>query len=138
MAITQTLCTSFKSEILQGTHALLTDTLKIALYSSTATLNADTTVYTTTGEISGTGYSAGGTTISGVSIATASGVAYLTFNNVSWVTSTITARGALIYNSSKSNKTIAVLDFGSDKISQASTFLITLPAAAYTTAIIRI
>lgn len=134
--ITQGLTTSFKSEILTGVHNLLTDTLKIALYSSVANINADTSVYTTTGEVVYSGYTAGGVTLTGVTINTNNTVAYVSFHNAVW-SGQITARGALIYNASKSNKTVAVLDFGSDKTS-ASTFTVVFPENSYTNAIIRI
>ena len=117
MAITQALCTSFKTEILGGTHDLDTDVLKIALYTSSATLDATTTAYSSTNEVSGTGYTAGGETVSGATITSSGTTAFVDFSDVTWSSSTITARGALIYNSSKSNKAVAVLNFGSDKSS---------------------
>lgn len=139
MAITQAMCTSFKVDLLAGNQDFDTDTFKIALYTSSATLDASTTVYTTTGESSGTGYTAGGNTLT-VSVApTSSGTtAYISFANTAWTTATITARGALIYNSTKSNKAVCVLDFGSDKTSTAGTFQINFPTADAANAIIRI
>jgi hypothetical protein len=134
MSIVQTQTTSFKKELYQGVHDLSTDTLKIALYTASADLNADTTVYTVTGEVSATGYTAGGSVLTGVTIESSGSVAYVNFANVSWA-ATITARCALIYNSSQSNKSIAVLDFGSDKTSSA--FTITMPSNTSTTALIR-
>ena len=134
MSIVQTQTTSFKKELYQGVHDLSTDTLKIALYTASADLNADTTVYTVTGEVSATGYTAGGEVLTGVTIESSGSVAYVNFANVSWA-ATITARCALIYNSSQSNKSIAVLDFGSDKTSSA--FTITMPTNSSTTALIR-
>lgn len=134
MSIVQTQTTSFKKELYQGVHDLSTDTLKIALYTASADLNADTTVYTVTGEVSATGYTAGGEVLTGVTIESSGSVAYVNFANVSWA-ATITARCALIYNSSQSNKSIAVLDFGSDKTSSA--FTITMPTNTSTTALIR-
>jgi hypothetical protein len=134
MSIVQTQTTSFKKELYQGVHDLSTDTLKIALYTASADLNADTTVYTITGEVSATGYTAGGEVLTGVTIESSGSVAYVNFANVSWA-ATITARCALIYNSSQSNKSIAVLDFGSDKTSSA--FTITMPSNTSTTALIR-
>jgi len=134
MSIVQTQTTSFKKELYQGVHDLSTDTLKIALYTASADLNADTTVYTITGEVSATGYTAGGSVLTGVTIESSGSVAYVNFANVSWA-ATITARCALIYNSSQSNKSIAVLDFGSDKTSSA--FTITMPSNTSTTALIR-
>ena len=135
MSIVQTQTTSFKKELYQAIHDLSTDTVKIALYTGNADLNADTTVYSATNEVSGTGYTAGGQTMTGVSISSSGYVAYANWNNVSW-TSALTARCALIYNASKSNKSIAVLDFGADKTSTV-TFTITMPANGSTTALIR-
>jgi len=135
MSIVQTQTTSFKAELYQAVHDLLTDTLKIALYTANADLNADTTVYSTTNEVVSSGYTAGGATLTGVTLGTSGYVAYVNFNNVSWTTS-VTARCALIYNASKSNKAIAVLDFGADKTS-VTTFLITMPQNSPTTALIR-
>jgi len=140
MAITQTVCTSFKVELLSGTHDFNSDTFKLALYTSSATLNAATSGYTASGEVaSGSGYTAGGKDLT-VSQTPTSGseIAYISFSDVSWVSSTITARGALVYNSSKSNKAVAVLDFGSDKSSSSSTFTVTFPASNQNSAIVRI
>lgn len=140
MAITQTLCSSFKREILLGEHDLDTDVLKLALYTSSATLGAGTTAYTTANEVSssGTNYTAGGNTLTGASVTLDGTTAIVTFAATSWAASNITARGALIYNSSKSDKAIAVLDFGGDKTSTNTTFLIDFPAATASTAVIRI
>ena len=135
MSIVQTQTTSFKKELYQAIHDLATDTIKIALYTANADLNADTTVYSATNEVSGTGYTAGGQTMTGVSISSSGYTAYVNWNNVSW-TAALTARCALIYNASKSNKSIAVLDFGADKTSTV-TFTITMPANGSTTALIR-
>jgi hypothetical protein len=138
MAITSALCNSFKHEILTGgIHVLTTDTIKLALYSSSATLNEDTTAYTTTNEVSGSGYSAGGETLTGVSVSLSGSVAIVDFSDPSWSGASFTARGALIYNSSKSNRAIAVLDFGSDKTASGGQLRVTLPAAAADTAIIQ-
>lgn len=137
MALRQGLTTSFKKEILLGEHNLESNTLKIALYTALATLDENTTVYTTTNEITGTGYVAGGQTLSGVSVSTSGLIAYVSFDNVVWDPASFTARGALIYNSSVGNKSIAVLDFGSDK--QTTTkFTIEVPPDTPTAAIIRI
>ena len=137
MALRQGLTTSFKKEILLGQHNLESNTLKIALYTALATLDENTTEYTTTNEITGTGYTAGGQTLSGVSVSTSGLIAYVSFDNVVWDPASFTARGALIYNASVSNKSIAVLDFGSDK--QTSTkFTIEVPPDTATAAIIRI
>jgi len=135
--ITQTATTSFKSDILTGGQALTTDTIKLALYTGDANLTADTTAYTTVGEVVGTGYTAGGKTCTNVTVNTLNGVAYVSFDNLTWTSSAFTCRGALIYNASKSNKSIAVLNFGSDKTC-SSTFTVTLPANTYTSAIIRV
>jgi len=136
MAIQQGQTTSFKQQILLGQYDLTTDVLKIALYNAPATLGPLTTVYSATNEIVASGYTAGGAVLVNVTVAALNGVAYVSFNNPSW-NGVLTARGALIYNSSKSNKSIAVLDFGSDKTS-ANTFTITLPANTYSSAVIRI
>lgn len=138
MAISQAMCSSFKQQILLGEHDLDTDVLKIALYTSLATLSAATTAYTTSDEVVGTGYTAGGNTLTGATVSLTGTTAFVDFADTSWTTATITARGALIYNSSKSNKAIAVLDFGSDKTSTAGTFTIQFPANDATNAIVRI
>ena len=135
MSISQTLCTSFKAELYEAVHNLLTDTIRIALYTDNATLNESTTVYTTTGEISGAGYTAGGIVLTGATINTSGQIAYVDFADAVW-TGALTARGALIYNASKSNKAIAVLDFGTDKTS-VITFTVTMPANTSTSALIR-
>ena len=133
MSIVQTQTTSFKKELYQGIHDLSTDTIKIALYTAVADLNADTTAYSSTNEVVASGYSAA--VMTGVSISSSGSVAYVNWDNVSW-TAALTARCALIYNYSKANRSIAVLDFGSDKTS-TTTFLITMPANTVTTALIR-
>jgi len=140
MAITQSMVSSFKEEILNGTHNLTTDTIKIALYTSSATLDSTTTVYSTSNEVSssGTNYTAGGNTLTGQVVSLDGTTAIVDFSDTTWTAATITARGALIYNSSKSNKAIAVLDFGSDKTSTSGNFTVNFPAAAAATAIVRI
>ena len=135
MSIVQTQTTSFKKELYQGIHDLSTDTIKIALYTGNADLNEATTVYSATNEVVAAGYTAGGETMTGVAISSSGYVAYANWDNVSW-TAALTARCALIYNASKGNKSIAVLDFGSDKTS-TTTFTITMPANTSTTALIR-
>jgi hypothetical protein len=135
MSIVQTQTTSFKKELYTAVHNLATDTIKIALYTGNANLNEDTTVYSATNEVSGTGYTAGGEIMTGVAISSSGYVAYANWNNVSW-TAALTARCALIYNVTQGNKSIAVLDFGSDKTS-TTTFTITMPANTSTTALIR-
>jgi len=131
--ITQTATTSFKADLLKGVHDFNTDTFKLALYLATANLDANTTVYTATGETAGTGYVAGGNTLTGVSVNDAG---FVIFTNTTWNPAVFTARGALIYNSSKGNKSVAVLDFGSDKTA-TNTFLVQMPANTATSALIR-
>ncbi len=138
MAITQAMCSSFKLLLLLGEHDMDTDTIKIALYTSAATLDASTTVYTTSDEVVGTGYTAGGNTLTGASVSLSSTTAFVDFSDTTWSTATITARGALIYNSSKSNKAVAVLDFGGDKTSTAGDFTVQFPTNDASSAIIRI
>ena len=143
MAISQAMCTSFKVELLDGVHNFDTggDTFKIALYTSSATLGASTTAYTTSNEVSssGTNYTAGGNTLTVSQVPTSTGTtAFLDFADTTWAAATITARGALIYNSSKSDKAVAVLDFGSDKTSTDGDFTINFPTADASNAIIRI
>lgn len=141
MAITQAVATSFKQELMVGTHNFTLTTgnvFKIALYTSSATLSAATTAYSATNEVSGTGYSAAGNTLTNVTPTTSGTTAFTDFADTTWSTSTITARGALIYNSSASNKAVVVLDFGSDKSSSAGDFTIVFPTADATNAIIRV
>jgi hypothetical protein len=142
MAIVQTPCTSFKQELAQGVHnfsAVGGDAFKLALYTSAATLGATTTVYTTTGEASGTGYSEGGIALTNVGVATSGVIAYLSFVSPAVFTGvTLTCRGALIYNSSKSNKAVCVLDFGDDISALGQNLNVTFPPVNLTSAIIRI
>ena len=138
MASTQAFCTSAEVDFLGGVHDLDTDTIKIALYTSAATLGATTTAYTTSNEVVGTGYTAGGNTLASPVISADGTTGIVDFADTVWSTSTITARGALIYNASKSNKAIAVLDFGSDKSSSGGDFTVIMPAATAAAAIIRI
>jgi hypothetical protein len=138
MAITAAICNSFKQEILQGVHEAA-DTYKIALYTSAATLNKDTTAYSATNEASGAGYTAGGADLAGFSVTIDGDTAILDWTtNPSWADATITARGALIYNSTQGNKAVAVLDFGGDITSTSAPFTVTLPAPAAATGLIRI
>ena len=132
--ILQTQTTSFKTQLYTGVHNLLTDTLYIALYTANANLNEATTVYTTSGEVTGTGYVAGGVTLTGVTINSSGFTAYVDFADVVFNAS-VTARCALIYNVTQGNKSIAVLDFGSDKTS--TNFTITMPANTSSAALIR-
>ena len=135
--IAQTITTSFKQDILQGVQSLTTDVLKMALYTGAASLDADTTIYTTLNEVTGTGYTAGGKLCSNVTINTLGTTVYVSFDNVQWTGVSFTCRGALIYNTSKSNKTVAVLNFGSDKLAGPN-FTVTLPANSANSALIRI
>jgi|TARA_R100001440_G_scaffold39983_2_gene59612 hypothetical protein len=131
-------CTSFKEEILEGVHDFTSHTFKLALYTSSATIDATTTAYSTTNEVSGTGYSAGGATLTATNPTTSGTTAFVDFSDVAFSNSTITARGCLIYNSSASNKAVAVFDFGSDQASSSSTFTIQFPTADASNAIVRI
>lgn len=132
--ILQTQTTSFKKELYQGIHDLTTDDIYIALYTANADLNETTTAYTTSGEVTGSGYTAGGVAMSGITINSSGFTAYVDFADVVFNAS-VTARCALIYNVSQGNKSIAVLDFGSDKTS--TNFTITMPANTATAALIR-
>lgn len=150
MAISQAMCTSFKVDLLNGKQAFGTtvaragttaDTFKIALYTSSATLDATTTTYSATNEVSssGTNYTAGGNTLSVSQVPTSTGTtAWLDFTDTTWSNATITANGALIYNNTQGNAAVAVLAFGGDKTSTAGDFTIVFPTANSTAAIIRI
>ena len=156
MAITQAMCTSFKAEILLAVHDFREtdgDTFKLALYTSSASIDANTTAYSATNEVTGTNYSAGGGTLTRLGVVTSNntastGVGFTDFSDLTFSNATITARGALIYNNTPSansnanttltNAAVAVLDFGSDKTSTDGDFTIVFPAATNTTAIIRI
>ena len=141
MAISQAMCTSFKLALLDGEmdfSSNTSQTFKIALYTSAATLGATTTVYSVTNEVSGTGYTAGGNTLTVVAPTTSGTTAYLDFADTTWATATITARGALIYQSGGTNPAVAVLDFGADKTSTAGDFTIQFPTANASDAIIRV
>ena len=139
MAITQSLCASFKAELLAAVHdftPLTGDTFKIALYTSVADISSNSTVYTTVGEVVGSGYVAGGKVLLGQTI-TLSGInAFVTFTSIAWSSSTLTASGALIYNSTKANKAVAVLNFGGPFSSNGTPFTVTFPPATATTAVI--
>lgn len=142
--------TSFKLDLLNGIHAIGTtvargsttaDTFKIALYTSSATLDATTTAYTSSNETTntaGTAYTAGGQALTSATTTSSGTTAFASFANASWASASFTARGALIYNSTQSNKSVAVLDFGSDKTASAGTFTIIFPSADASNAIIRI
>ena len=142
MAISQAVCTSFKQELLVGTHnftASSGDTFKIALYTSSASLGASTTAFTTSNEVSDSGsYSSGGGSLTSVTPTTSGTTAICDFADISFTSATITARGALIYNSSQSNKAVAVLDFGGDKTSTSGTITIQFPTADASNAILRL
>lgn len=138
MAITQGMCSSFKEQLLKGEHDFDVDTFKIALYTSSATLDTSTTVYTTSNEVSGVGYVAGGNTLTGTTVSLTGNTAFVDFSDTTWSGATITARGALVYNSSKSNKAVAVLDFGSDKTSTSGDFTVQFPTNDATNALIRL
>jgi hypothetical protein len=131
------MCTSFKSEILQEGHQMATDTIKLALFTSSASLGAGTTAYSTSNEVSGTGYTAGGVTLTSTTVSTSGTTAFFDADDPEFTSASFTARGALIYNSSNSDKAIAVLDFGGDFTVSSGTFKIVFPAAG-TNAIIRI
>ena len=136
MSIIQTQTTSFKAQLYQGIHDLTTDVIKIALYTANANLNEDTTVYSSTDEVAATGtYVAGGAQLTPITVSTSGYTAYVGFPNISWA-GAITARCALIYNETQGNKSVAVLDFGSDKTS-TTTFTITMPTNGPTTSLIR-
>jgi hypothetical protein len=147
MALSQTATTSFKVELLQGVHNFgptSPDTFKVALYTGAATLSATTTVYTTSNEVTGSGYTAGGNVLV-ISVSPTAGnntqqvpTAYISFQNSTWSSATFTARGALIYNASQGNKSVAVLDFGSDKTVNNDNFVINFPPPDPNNAIVRI
>jgi hypothetical protein len=134
--IYQTQTVSFREELLKAIHDLQTDTIKLALYTSSATLDEDTTVYSATNEITGTGYSAGGVVLTGVTINNLNGIVYVSFDNAAWSPASFTAAGGLIYNASKANRSIAVLSFGNDKTATNS-FTVQMPANTYTSALLR-
>ena len=140
MAITQAMTDSFKVQLLNGVQNFSADTYKIALYTSAATLSNATTAYTTSNEVAtGGGYTAGGNTLTVSTLPTSTGnVAFLSFANSSWSNATITAAGALIYNSSQGNSAVASLSFGGDKTSTSGTFSVIFPTPDATSAIIRI
>ena len=140
MAITSAIATSFKQELLVEGHNLTNgdDTLKLELYTSSATLGAGTTAYVTTGQVTGTNYTAGGSALTNVTPTTSGTTAIVDFADLTFGTATVTARGCLIYNTSNSNKAICAIDFGGDKTSTAGDFTVVFPAATATGAIIRL
>jgi hypothetical protein len=137
--IQQGLTNSFKQEMLQAGQNIVTDTLRMALYTAFSDVGPTTAIYTAANEVSGTGYTAGGEIVTGatVSVDVQSGTVYVDFDDVSWPGASFTARGALIYNASQGNKSIAVLDFGSDKTFTSNSNTVTMPVNTATTALIR-
>ena len=138
MAISQGMCISFKKQVLLGDQDFDANTFKLALFTSAASLSSGTTAYSTSAEVSGTGYTAGGNTLSIVTVATDGSVAIVDVSNTEWTSASFTTRGGLIYNSSKSDSAVAVLDFGGNKQVENGTFTIQFPVAAASTAIIRL
>lgn len=136
--ITAGLTNSFKEQLLLGVHDFSVDTLKMALYTSDAELGPTTTEYTATAEVSGTGYTATGQVLTGVTVSLSQGVAYVSFDDPTWTASTFTTRGALIYNVTKSNKSIGVLNFGLDQTMLSQQFQVQLPTDNADNALIRI
>jgi|TARA_R110000823_G_scaffold52718_2_gene130243 hypothetical protein len=141
MAITSTLTTSFKKELMEATHNFTTtsgNSFKLALYTSSATLGATTTAFTTTGQASGTNYTSGGSALTNVTPTSSGTTGFADFADLTFSTATITARGCMIYNDTNGDKSVATIDFGGDKTSTSGDFTIVFPAAAASTAIIRI
>ena len=141
MAITSTLTTSFKKELLEGKHNFLAsggNSFKLALYTSSATLGATTTAFTTTGQASGTNYTSGGSALTNINPTSSCTTGFTDFADLTFGTATITARGCMIYNDTNADRSVATIDFGGDKTSTAGDFTIVFPAAAASTAIIRI
>jgi hypothetical protein len=141
MAIVQTMCTSFKAEVAQGLHNFTRttgDVFKLALYVATANLNADTTVYTSTGEASGTNYTAGGIALTNITPLAASGTGYWSFDDATFSNVTLTCAGALIYNSTNGNRAVCVLNFGQTITKTASNLVVTFPPMGATDSVLRI
>lgn len=138
MMLTAGMCNSFKEELLKGIHDFTTDTFKVALYTESATLGPATAVYTTSGETSGSGYTAGGNTLSGSTVSLSQGVAFVDFSDTTWTSSSFTARGALIYNSSKANRAVAVFVFDEVKTVSSGNFQIQFPFNNPTDAVVRV
>ncbi len=135
--IVQTQTTSFKAELYEGIHDLIDDTIKIALFNANADLSASTTAYSTNQEVTGTGYTAGGNTLTGATVRSSGTTAFVSFDNTTWSGASFTCRGALIYNSSKADRSVAILNFGSDKIVANGTLTIEFPNNDVNSAIIR-
>ena len=141
MAITSTLTTSFKKELMEATHNFTNssgNSFKLALYTSSATLGATTTAFTTTGQASGTNYTSGGSALTNVTPTSSGTTGFTDFGDLTFGTATVTARGCMIYNDTNGDKSVATIDFGGDKTSTSGDFTIVFPAAASGTAIIRI
>ena len=141
MEITSTLTTSFKKELLEAVHNFSAsggNSFKLALYTSSATLGATTTAFTTTGQSSGTNYTSGGSALTNIAPTSSGTTGFCDFSDLTFGTATVTARGCMIYNDTNSDKSVATIDFGGDKTSTAGDFTIVFPAAAASTAIIRI
>jgi len=141
MAITQAMATSFKKELLEAKHNFLAsggNSFKLALYTSSATMSAATTAYTTTNEVTGTNYTAKGASLTRVNPSTSGTTAFTDFADLTFGTATVTARGCLLYNSTNGNKAICAIDFGGDKTSTAGDFTVVFPSATATGAIIRL
>lgn len=136
--LTAGMCNSFKEELLTATHNFLNDTFKVALYTDASTLGPSTTVYTTADEASGAGYTAGGNTLSSVTVTRSQGIAYVDFGDTTWISGSFSARGALIYNASKSNKAVAVYVFDENKVVSSGNFQLVFPANSPTEAVVRI
>jgi hypothetical protein len=135
--IVQTQTTSFKAELYEGIHDLIDDTIKIALFNANADLSASTTVYSTNQEVTGTGYTAGGNTLTGATVRSSGTTAFVSFDNTTWSGASFTCRGALIYNSSKADRSVAILNFGSDKIVTNGTLTVEFPNNDVNSAILR-
>jgi hypothetical protein len=138
MMLTAGMCNSFKEELLKAIHNFTTDTFKIALYTESATLGPATTVYTTSNEASGSGYTAGGNTLAGATVSLSQGIAFVDFSDTTWAASSFTARGALIYNSSKANRAVAVFVFDEVKTTSSGNFQIQFPFNNPTDAVVRV
>jgi len=141
MAITSAICSSFKQEVLVGTHnftATSGNSFKLALYTSSATLGAATTAFTTTGQASGTNYTSGGNALTSVTPVLSGTTAVCDFADLTFGTATVTARGCMIFNDTQSDKAVAIIDFGGDKTSTAGNFTVVFPSPTATGAIIRL
>jgi len=138
MAVQQALCTSFKRELLEGLHDFSTHTFRLALYTSAASLGASTEEYTTTGEVSGSGYASGGEAVTVLGAILSGTTAVVSFEDVAWLGAEFTARGALLYNETSDNRAVAVLDFGADRTVSGGAFTVQMPPADATSALIRI